>query len=250
MRHGTCFALALFLLVPANQLVVADTAGSLTSVQLNDIPLNFENVPLTNALSQIGLSVVNGNVVLFGVEVILEDGREPLASVRIPAGSTLSDALIQLMQAVPGYTFIAVDPHFVNVFPRDATSDPDDLLNLPIPYLKLQNVSPSNFLSNPARYVPELKAALNRGKHAGCEIGPGLSDKGPGIALSLSKPTLREAMNRVSQASISLAQHEQGPAFGWVYLRERFPSAAHPANAWRVHDIWRAPKNPLPPPQS
>jgi hypothetical protein len=248
MRHGTRFALSLLLLVLANQSVAADTTGSLAGVQLSDVPLNFENLPLTNALSQIGLSVANGDVVLFGVEVVLEDGREPLASVRIPAGSTLSDALIQLMQAVPGYTFIAVDPHLVNVFPRDAISDPSDLLNLSIPYLKLQSVSPSNFLSNPARYVPELKIALNGVKHAGCEIGPGLSDKGPGIALSLSKPTLREAMNRVSQASISLAQRGQGPAFGWVYLRERFPSAAHPANSWRVHDIWQAPK--IPPPQS
>jgi hypothetical protein len=239
----------LLLVLSVDQLVIADATGDLAGVQLNDVPLNFENVPLTNALSQIGLSVARGGFVLFGVEVVLEDGQEPLVSARIPAGSTLSDALIQLMQAVPGYAFIAAGPHLVNVFPQDSIGNPDDLLNLRIPELKLPNVSPSNFLSNPARYVPELKVALNRGKHAGCEIGPGLSDKAPGITLSLSNPTLRQAMNRVSQASISSAQHDQGPAFGWVYLRERFPSGTHPADAWRIHDVWRTPKkaSPLPP---
>jgi hypothetical protein len=128
------------------------------------------------------------------------------------------------------------------VFPRIADSDPDDLMNLQVPKLELVSVSPSNFLSNPARFVPELKAALSRGKQAGCEIGPGLSDKAPGIAISLRDLTLRQAMNRVSEASISSAQHNLGSAFGWVYLRETFPSAAHPADSWRVHDAWRGPR--------
>jgi len=224
-----------------NQVAAADTAGDMAKVHLTGTPLIFDNVPLTSALGRIGISIDDGGFVLFGVEILVEDGQEPLVSARIPAGSTLSDALTQVIQSVPDYTFTAIAPHLVNVFPRESVSDPDDLLDLQIPSFELRNVSPSNFLNNPARFVPELKAALSHGKHAGCEIGPGLSDTAPGITLSLGKSTLRQAMNHVSEVTISSAERNEGSAFGWLYQRERFPSAGHPAEMWRVHGVWRAP---------
>jgi hypothetical protein len=240
MSHVLHFILALLLVMPWN--CVAESPIFLGKLHVGNVPLTFDNAPLTSALGRIGVSLGEGEFVLFGVEVIVEDGQEPLVTARIPAGSPLNDALTQVVQAVPGYTFAAVSPHLVNVFPRIADSDPEDLLNLQVPKLELVGVSPSNFLSNPARFVPELKAALSRGRQAGCEIGPGLSDKAPGITISLRDLTLRQAMNRVSEASISSAQRNQGLAFGWVYLRETFPSAAHPADSWRVHDAWRGPR--------
>jgi len=242
MWYALRCALFLLLLTPVNQVNAADTAADIAKVHLTGVPLIFDNVPLTDALGRIGISIDGGGFVLFGVEVIAEDGQEPRISARIPAGSTLSDALTQVVQAVPDYTFTAIAPHLVNVLPRESVSDPNDLLDLQIPRFELRNVSPSNFLSNPARFIPELKAALSRGKHPGCEIGPGLSDKAPGITLSLGNSTLREAMNRVSAATISSAERNEGSAFGWVYQRERFPSATHPAEVWRVHGVWQAPK--------
>jgi hypothetical protein len=225
---------------------VPDTAGDTAKVHLIPTPLILDNVPLTSALDRIGISVDEGGFVLFGVEVIAEDGQEPFVSARIPAGSTLSDALTQVIQSVPDYTFTAITPHLVNVLPRESASGPGDLMNLQIPKVELRNVSPSNFLSNPSRFIPELKAALSHGSHAGCEIGPGLSDKAPGITLSLANSTLRQAMNRVSEVTISSAERSEGSAFGWVYQHERFPSATRPAEMWRVQGVWQPPNRKEP----
>lgn len=194
------FAITLLLLGPVNSIAARDVVPDLSKVHLVKVPLNFDAAPLTEVLGRIGVSI-DGDAILFGVEVIVEDGREPLVSASIPGGSTLDDALAVVMHAIPGYTFHSVAPHLVNVLPLDAQTNPDDLLNVRIPKLELADVSPSNFLGNPARFIPELRGGLNGGRIVGCEIGPGLSDKAPGITASLTNSTVRDALNRVSEIS-------------------------------------------------
>lgn len=212
-------------------------AADLDQVQLKNIPLHFESVPLTNVLGRIGVSVKDG-FVLFGVEVTVQRGQEPLVTADITGGATLRKALTTVVQAIPGYRFEAVAPHLINVLPIGAENDGDDLLNVQLSNFHLVNVSGGGFLGNPVRFLPELKAALTRAQQHGCEIGPGFSDKAPGITIQATRVTVRQALNLVSQASIASAEHGTGYAFGWVYLREEFPSDSNPANSWRVHDVW------------
>ena len=216
------------------------TVLDLDQVRLDVFPLQLEKVPLTGALGMIGVraNAVKGNLVLFGVEVFTEEGKEPLVTARIPGVSTLRAALTAVVQAVPTYTFEAVTPHMINFLPDTAGSNPDDLLNVGISRLSLVDVSPSNFIGNPARYIPELRAALDRGKAPGCQIGPGLSDKAPGITFQADAVTVRQTLNLVSEASVASAQGNRGVASGWVYLHEEFPSPDSPADSWRVHDVW------------
>ncbi len=229
--------LTFFILTLSPLIAAPQTAASLGQVRLRDVPLQFQQTPLTNALGAIGANVKDGFVV-FGIEVATENGREPTIEAAIPGGSTLNEALTVVAMAAPGYKFVVVSPHLINFIPPGSENDPEDLLNLHLSKFRLDDVSPGNFIGNPARYLPELKAALAGGKPRGCEIGPGLSDKAPGITLSGNAVSLRQLLNLVSEASIASAEQNRGLGYGWVYLHERFPSESHPAHAWRVLDVW------------
>jgi hypothetical protein len=142
----------------------------------------------------------------------------------------------------PEYTFQVIGPHLIDVFPQNASRDPNDILNVPIAALELSNIVPSNFLLNPARYIPELKLALSGNVPRGCSIGPGLSGIGPEISVHIEDSTVRKALNLVSQASINAALQNRGSASGWVYLHEKFPSEALKEHKWDFGNVWRLPK--------
>ena len=141
------------------------------------------------------------------------------------------------MDPLHDYEFAAVAPHLVNVAPKQASRDPKDVMNLTVPSVDLTNVPPTDFLSNPARFIQQLKAAVTQGLSQGCAIGPGLSDKAPGITIHLPSSTVRQDLNLVSEFSIDSAIRGAGFASGWIYFRETSPSKVHPAHAWRATDV-------------
>jgi hypothetical protein len=57
-------------------------------------------------------------------------------------------------------------------------NDADDMLNVPVAKLDLGDISPSNTLSNPVRYIPAVRAALHKG--ATCENRTWSQRHGPG----------------------------------------------------------------------
>jgi len=221
--------------------VFGQVNSSPLDLRLTGVPIDFNGIPISQALGRIGVATETG-FVLFGIEVPLEKGQEPLVSAHIEGGATVRYALNQILASVPGFGFEAVGSNLVDVFPQYALNDPDDLLNLQISGLQLVNVPPSNFLSNPARFIPELEVALNHGYQKGCTIGSGLSDKAPGITIHMGPTTVRNALNAVSETSIQSARDQRGSAFGWLYLHERFPSEKAPADIWRVHGVWTVSK--------
>jgi hypothetical protein len=196
-------------------------------------PITFHHDPLSNAIGRIGVLDVESFVV-FGIEIEEQNGEEPKIEGEIPARATLRGALETVLGPLK-YTFEVVSPHLINVYPTGAKSAPNDILNVQVKNFNLSNVSPSNFLSNPPRYVSSVADALSRGKPKGCEIGPGLSDRRPGISLQASNVTLRQAMNLVSTESIGEAIEGKSSALGWLYLHDRSPKAGAPADSWRVH---------------
>jgi len=172
--------------------------------------------------------------VLFGVEVQVEKGQEPRVTAHIEGGSTLREGLRRVFAGLRRYDFKTVAPHVINVFPKDSLRDRADLLDVKISRLDLVNISPTNFFSNPPRFIPELKVLLTRGIPQGCAIGPGLTDKAPGITLHVGESILREDLNLVTEASIAFASTQKGFASGWVYSQEQFPSKRFPAHSWRA----------------
>jgi hypothetical protein len=202
--------------------------------KLVNIPEDLDHVPLAYALDRIG--AVTEDLVLFGVEVPLDHGDQPLISAHITGGVTVHEALNIIFAKLKGFTFVSAGPHLVNILPDGHNADPGDMLNVPVTHLHLVDTSPSNIFNNPARYIPALHAALHIGE--GCTIGPGLRDAAPGITITTQDTTLLGVLNLVSLKSIAAAEHHRGPAWGWVYLRERSPSDSPRAHKWEAHGGW------------
>jgi hypothetical protein len=228
--------LVLFAVVVGAQPVRGQNRPDPLEIRLRDMPIDFQGAALSGALDRIAF-FASSDFVLIGAEVQTIDGREPLISVHIEGGRTVRQALMELTAKVPEYSFEAVAPHLVNVFPAAARNDPNDLLNLKAGDVRLRMVLLTNFLGNPARFIPELKMALSGG-HPGCAIGPGLADTGPEVDIAIKGGTVREELNEVSEFSASLAEEGKAEAYGWAYLHELLPSPTHPANQWRVLTSW------------
>lgn len=209
------------------------------ALRLRNVPLDFKAVPLTQVLSRLAASV-NDGFLFFGAEVVVHKGEEPLVTAHIPAGSTVREAMAGLSKSLPDYEFVAAAPNLVNILPRHSEDDREDLLNLTVPSVDLIDVAPTNFLANPARFIPALKLALEGERQRGCTIGPGLSDKAPGVTEHLPAATVRQDLNLVAEAAIDSAVKGAGFASGWLYIREVSPSKANPPQAWRATDVLSA----------
>ena len=93
-------------------------------------PDDIDNVPLQWALYSIGARAKD--LVLFGAELPLDHGDQPLVFVHIPGGVTVREALSLVFARLPGYTFVSVAPHLVNILPDGYERDTDDMLNVPL----------------------------------------------------------------------------------------------------------------------
>ena len=217
-------------------------------IRLIDSPLQYNDMPLTAVIGRIGV-YATGDFVLFGIEVETVNGQEPKVSVSIPAGSTVRRALMEVVASLPAYSFEAVRPHLVNVFPVAARNKPGHLNNLHAAAIRLSGVREEEFLSNPIRYIPELREAVTGVKvgREGSTTTSGLrADRSPdatgaGLAppdLELTGVTVRDNLNIVSAASIEGAEKGTDIAFGWVYSREMKSGGTGGGHSWRVHDLW------------
>jgi len=237
MKNSTT-CLGLLILCSALSIVRGASGGAdPLEIRLRDIPLDFRAVPLSQALDRIAY-LANSDFVLFGTEIQTVDGREPVISVHIDSGKTMQEVLLILTAQIPDYEFEGVGSHLINVLPVSALNDPKDLLNVRAGSLHLHEVVLTNFLSNPARYVPELKAAILQGATPGCAMGIWSADSGVGINADLRAGTIRDQLNEASVFSASMAERGQAKAYGWVYFHELFPSGTRPEYTWRVLTSW------------
>lgn len=209
--------------------------GPLETKLLN-VPEDIDNVPLQSALYNIGARTKE--LFLFGAELPLDHGDQPLIiSVHIPGGVTVREALSLVFANLPGNTFVSVAPHLINILPDRYRADSDDMLNVPVTNLQLVDVAPYNILFYPARYIPALHEALHI-KPVGLTIGPGPIDPVPGITIAAQNTTVLGVLNLASLESITVAERHLGLAWGWLYLRERYPSDSHPAHQWVGYGGW------------
>ncbi len=214
MRYTSKAVLSAIILV--NFCFASGPAGLNDALETKLLPvvLDFRQTPLSVALDRV--SVATGqDPVLFGAQVETQDGKEPLVSGMIDAGSDVKGALTMIMAAVPGYSFAPIGPHLINV--AVSTYKPDSPLDIKVPQLHIADVVPSNFLNNPARFIPELKLAMNGGTRRGCAIGPGIGDTGIGVRVDATDTTVRDLLNLVSTKSIDIALTGAGlPTVGYT----------------------------------
>ena len=91
-----------------------DERQRLLGLRLFPVPLVLQNVTVAKALGEIG-AVVQHGYALFGMELRLSNGQEPTLSIDVPAGSTLGDALNQVLKQLPGYDYEIVSPHLIDI---------------------------------------------------------------------------------------------------------------------------------------
>jgi hypothetical protein len=216
--------------------------SALLRLPLSSDPLVRGKIPLTTALSEVGVQVRNG-FVLFGIEVLLKDGKEPTVNLDLPSNSTLGNALEQIFRQLPDYSFQTVGHHLINIWPKGAGADPKNILNLRVERFEVVNEPPSSVLSMPQRFIPELYRVLTD-TQVGRPSGTAGSIKrpvgGPRVTLHLRNVTVRQILNSVSEAS------EQSPVefmpLGWVCSVQPDSTARGGVRSvWRIH--WSVPSN-------
>ena len=190
-------------------------------------PLIQKKAALTQALAEVGWHC-DGGYILFGVEVRLTQGKEPLVDLDAPAGATVGTALGQIMRQLPGYRLEVVSQHLINVFPAGAKSDPNDALNQRIDHFDVVNKPPDVLVNYPPLFMPALASRLAQRKS-----GPSLAYQfpsqwvesvGPKVTLHLRNMTVRQIFNRVSEASEDL--YPKYLPLGWVASLSPDPALA------------------------
>lgn len=194
------------------------------------------HIPLSKALSYVGL-YAKGNKVLFGIEVLLKQGKEPEVALDLPQNSTVRAALDQIVRQVPDYGYETAGEYLINVFPLSAKHDPNDLLNIRVSSFDVKDQPVDMLISHPEMFVPQLDARLRALRHVppGTHtLGPGLGSGDPKISLHLQNVTVREILNAVSASTERFA--EPYTPLGWVYSFE--PDISR--YSWTFH--WSVPK--------
>jgi hypothetical protein len=224
--------LILILSVAANELPPPHC--QLSECRLPAIPKQTD-LPLDNALATLGL-YLKGNFVLFGIELRLDGPTEPLVTLQGTDGDTLATAVDRVVTQVPGYSWLQVAPHLINVYPSDASQDESDLLNLKIEPRVLK-ATPGDLLSEPAVFLPDLAKALLQGTNGQCRTNnPGFRSKGPELTIT-AQGTLRSFLNAVVEAETKVLPGPQDTNWtpvGWLYIhRIDLPTAQ--AHQWRAN---------------
>ncbi|HEV2247600.1 MAG TPA: hypothetical protein VGW37_13175 [Terriglobia bacterium] len=190
-------------------------------------PIVRSKIPLTRALSEVATRL-EGGYVLFGVQVRLTDGNEPSVNLDVPAETTLGAVLQDVLRQLPGYRLELVSQHLANIYPAGAKNDPNDALNLRIDRFDVSDRPPDVIMNLPAMFMPALAERLAQRKSGPpLPVEPPtewLEGVGPKVTLHLHDLTVREILNRVSEAS------EELPAkylpVGWVASLSPDPALA------------------------
>lgn len=212
----------------------------LLNLPLFPVPVSFTKIPITKALAEVGIRLRNGYV-LFGIEVYLENGSEPMVDVKLKPPASLGEALRQIFRQIPEYKFEVISDHLINVYPSLAKQDPFNVLNTRVQRFEVVDEQADGILYSPGDFIPELNERLipKRGPpQPSGYSGPGLRSIGPGVTLHLENVTVRQVLNAVSEATTEFPANYS--PLGWVYLFEPDPtSPVGGKHSWTVH--WSAP---------
>lgn len=212
---------------------VQKPTDGILGVQLSDLAPRLVRAPLPSALERIGLAVQRGHV-LFGVEVMQRDSAEPTATANLSPKITVEQALRQVLSGA-GYDFRAVSPHLIEVFPRGADRDPQDLMNLRVARFDVSGVQAGSILSRPGDFIPRLRSKLTlRTGMRGGTLGSIMTDVGPPpITLHLRNVTVRQILDAVSEATEN--RTKPYAPLSWLYTFNPTPGLSpDAAHVWRA----------------
>lgn len=193
--------------------------------------IRVENVNMEEALRL--LRQKGTSRILIGFEKIphWEGEKDKKISFEL-INTTVEDILNRLCEADARYAYEVVNDVLINVFPVEAKSDPNNLLNIKVRNFEVDEcVLLANLVLQIGERAPELKEYLSmkaeeyarkRGRPTG-NAGSILSGNSPlpKISLKLENVTVREILNAIVLYDLKL-YHEQKrpegwPPIGWKY---------------------------------
>jgi len=166
-------------------------------------------------------------------------------NLNLPPDSHFEDGLRQIMTQIPGYEYELVSEHMINIYPIGAKRDSKDLLNTPVPQFDAISVDPTQILTSPSEYIPELAARLRptasaREPQPSGYGGVVARSNVPPVTLRLKNTTVRQILNAASEAMEEFPP--QYEPVGWAYLLQPNPSLpAGGKHSWMF--VFSAPKN-------
>lgn len=204
-------------------LLAALTSANLTAQASGPIDLrvadcaSWKSIALRDALGQLG-GCVSGGYVLFGLEEVLKDGKEPEVDLHVKPGTTVGTALKEILRQLPPYEVEVTSEHLIDLYPKGAKTDPDNLMNLRIPAFNATVKDAYTILGAPRDVIPSLNAALTPKPEPGKQVITlyfGSIHGGPPISLHLKDVTVRQILNAATVASES--SFPERDIRGWVY---------------------------------
>jgi hypothetical protein len=137
--------------------------------------------------------------------------------------ATVVEILDRLCEADPRYTYEVVSDALINVFPRGAKSDPNNLLNITVQDFEFDGRAlPHGLITKIDELAPEGYARKTRktGRPLGSagSILSGEFSLAPKISLTLQNVTVREILNAIVLYSVKLPPEQLGWApISWKY---------------------------------
>ncbi|MGH9862042.1 MAG: hypothetical protein ACRD35_01315 [Candidatus Acidiferrales bacterium] len=164
--------------------------------------------------------------VLIGFEKIPHRQREEENRISVgEANTSVGEVLERLCEADPRYTYEVIDGILINVLPRGAKNERNNLLNMLISRFSVHGAYTSGgVIQSVAEFSPELRKYLREKEHEyyaakGIFPGsPGVMSRGnmtPQFHLDLENKTVRQVLNDVVLYSLLLYRESSPDATGW-----------------------------------
>lgn len=170
IRCTVLLAVLELLAVGPASLLAGDQARSARVLDLSVLPMEpRQSVPLRDALSYLGQLPREG-FVLFGLEERLTDGKEPAVNLDIKGDTTLGVALREILVQIPSYEIEVMSEHLINLRPKGAQDDPDDILNFRVREFDWVSKPAYAILNDPRYTIPGVNEALRPKPEPGKQI--------------------------------------------------------------------------------
>lgn len=185
---------------------------------------NVKGVGMENALRE--LRRQDYTKILIGFEKVPHRRGEEEKRVSVDLVDTsVGEVLERLCEADPRYTYEVFDGLLVNVLPRGAKNDRNNLLNMLISRFSVHGAyTPGGVIHSVTEFSPELREYLReREREYYAEKGilpgsPGAMGRGnltPQFDLDLENTTVREILNAIVLYSLRMYREGKPDATGW-----------------------------------
>lgn len=208
---------------------------SLLKLPVSPLSDEIHGLPLTSALENLGARMVGGYV-MFGIEVLLKDGKEPVIFLPHEPASNLGSDLHDVLRQLPGYEMRFVPPRLFEILPLGSKKVPQDLLDVRVVNFSVTNKPATSIIAYPESFIPELEKIYS-------EEHPLPTNGIQAFSGAFQIPALRVTMNlqnvtvrRILESVVTETEHihaDWQPS-GWALLVNSDNTPGVPKHAWRL----------------